>query len=217
MRIKHGLNPEATTMLVSAGGTGLSCMEQIITSLSHLAGNLQLVALCGGNVELKDRLESIIREQANDMTVPTHALGYTTEVDEFMSAADILIGKAGGLTTSEGLAKGLPLVIVNPIPGQEERNSDHLLEEGAAIRCNSLPVLPYKISQLLNDPLKMGIMRMRALTLGRPHASENIAKKVYQLAKSSGVECLIHPAEHKCTGFQLSQALNEITGADAQT
>ena len=56
-----------------------------------------------------------------------------------MTAADVMVGKPGGLTTSEALAKELLLVIVNPIPGQEERNSDHLLEQGAALRCNNLP------------------------------------------------------------------------------
>jgi Glycosyltransferase family 28 C-terminal domain len=69
-------------------------------------------------------------------------VGYTTEMDEYMAAADLLVGKPGGLTSSEALARGLALVIVRPIPGQEERNADHLLEAGAAIRCNNLPPLP---------------------------------------------------------------------------
>ena len=76
-----------------------------------------------------------------DHPVRLHVVGYTTAMDEYMAAADILVGKPGGLTTSEALARGLVMVIVNPIPGQEERNADHLLEEGAAIRCNNLPVL----------------------------------------------------------------------------
>jgi len=66
-----------------------------------------------------------------------------------MSAADILLGKTGGLTTSEALAKGLAFVIFNPIPGQEERNSDHLLENGIGIRCNDLPALSYSWTRCL--------------------------------------------------------------------
>ncbi len=73
-----------------------------------------------------------------------------------MSASDILLGKPGGLTTSEALAKGLVFVIVNPIPGQEERNSDHLLEEGVAIRCNNLPVIAYKVDRLMDDTDPLG-------------------------------------------------------------
>ena len=71
-------------------------------------------------------------------------VGFTTEMDELMTAADLFVGKPGGLTTSEVLAKGVPMVVINPIPGQEERNSDHLLEQGAAIRCNNLPACPTK-------------------------------------------------------------------------
>src|SRR5437016_5727189 len=67
-----------------------------------------------------------------------------TEMDQYMAAADLLVGKAGGLTTSEALARALPMALVEPIPGQEERNSDHLLEAGAAIRCNNLPVAAWK-------------------------------------------------------------------------
>ena len=72
-----------------------------------------------------------------------------------MTAADLFVGKPGGLTTSEVLARGVPMVVINPIPGQEERNSDHLLEQGAAIRCNNLPALSYKIEHLINTPEKL--------------------------------------------------------------
>ena len=80
-------------------------------------------------------------------------------MDELMAASDLFVGKPGGLTTSEVLAKGLPMVVINPIPGQEERNSDHLLEEGIAIRCNNLPALAYKIDRLIDEPGKLHLMR----------------------------------------------------------
>jgi processive 1,2-diacylglycerol beta-glucosyltransferase len=95
-----------------------------------------------------------------------------------MAAADLLVGKPGGLTTSEALARGLPLVIVNPIPGQEERNADHLLEEGAAIRCNNLPVLAYKIDRLLDDPGRLDALRRGARRLARPTAAADIVARL---------------------------------------
>jgi processive 1,2-diacylglycerol beta-glucosyltransferase len=98
-----------------------------------------------------------------------------------MSAADLLLGKPGGLTTSEALAKELPLVIVNPIQGQEERNSDHLLEEGVAIRCNNLPVLAYKIDTLLGNPHRLAMMRKNARRLAKPAAALDIVKKLLSL------------------------------------
>ncbi|HVG37916.1 MAG TPA: hypothetical protein VM870_01445, partial [Pyrinomonadaceae bacterium] len=72
-------------------------------------------------------------------------------------------------------------VIVNPIPGQEERNSDHLLEEGVAIRCNNLPVLAYKIDQLLDDEERFRQMRERTRTLARPRAAFQIVEKLLEL------------------------------------
>ena len=83
-------------------------------------------------------------------------------MDELMAASDLFVGKPGGLTTSEALAKGMPMVVINPIPGQEERNSDHLLEEGIAIRCNNLPALAYKIDRLIDEPGKLHLMRGNA-------------------------------------------------------
>jgi processive 1,2-diacylglycerol beta-glucosyltransferase len=108
------------------------------------------------------------RQTKSDVAVKV--VGYTSEMHELMAASDILLGKPGGLTTSEALANGLVFVIVNPIPGQEERNSDHLLEEGVAVRCNNLPVLAYKIDRLLDDPRKFAVMHANATRLARPRA-----------------------------------------------
>ena len=87
-----------------------------------------------------------------------------------------MVGKPGGLTTSEALAKGLPMVIVNPIPGQEERNADHLLEEGAAIRCNNLPVLAWKIDRVLDDPARLAAMRASVDRVARPEAAQTVVR-----------------------------------------
>jgi processive 1,2-diacylglycerol beta-glucosyltransferase len=88
------------------------------------------------------------------------------------------------LTTSEALAKGLLLVIVNPIPGQEERNSDHLLEEGVAIRCNNLPALAYKIDRLLGDTKRLAAMRANVKRVARPNAARDIVKTLRELANN---------------------------------
>jgi len=102
-----------------------------------------------------------------------------------MSAADMLLGKPGGLTTSEALAKELALVVINPIPGQEERNSDHLLEEGAAIRCNNLPALAFKIDNLLDDEPRLGRMRDNVRRLARPDAARSLVRKLLALNEES--------------------------------
>jgi processive 1,2-diacylglycerol beta-glucosyltransferase len=182
MRDKHGLRQDATTILLSAGGFGVGPMENILKSLmSDLRSPAQLIALCGRNQKLKHRIDHLAASLSPDREFSIKTIGYTAEMDEYMSASDILLGKPGGLTTSEALAKGLIFVIVNPIPGQEERNSDHLLEEGVAIRCNNLPVLADKIDRLLNDPARMNIMRANARRLARPHAASEVVARLETL------------------------------------
>lgn len=184
MRVKHGLDPERTTILVSAGGFGVGPIEHLLTSLAELKHPAQVVALCGKNESLKAKLEALVAGLPAATKVTIRPIGFTTEMDEYMSASDLVIGKPGGLTTSEALAKGLVFVIVNPIPGQEERNADHLLEQGAAIRCNNLPVLAYKVDALLADRARFEAMAANARRLGRPNAAETVVRTLLDVQKA---------------------------------
>ena len=181
MRAKHELKQDVATILVSAGGFGVGPVEHILEALSSLQHPAQVVALCGRNEELKTRLDELASKLSPASRIQIRNVGYTTQMDELMSASDILLGKPGGLTTSEALAKELVFVIVNPIPGQEERNSDHLLEEGVAIRCNNLPVLGYKIDRLLDDSDRFAAMKANARRLARPNAARDIVSNLLQL------------------------------------
>jgi processive 1,2-diacylglycerol beta-glucosyltransferase len=181
MRDKHGLKRERMTILVSAGGFGVGPIDTLIRSLLQLRNKAQVIAISGRNQELKGRLDQIAARLAPDSAVALKVFGYTTEMDELMAASDLVLGKPGGLTTSEALAKGLVFVVVNPIPGQEERNADHLLEAGAAIRCNNLPVLAYKIDLLLDDTARFAAMQANARRLARPRAAYEIVNKLLEL------------------------------------
>ena len=176
-RLKLGLDPDRTTILVSAGGFGVGPVEHLVTALGRLEHQAQVVVICGRNEELRSRLRAVVAKSPS-RNVRIDLVGFTREMDAFMSAADLLVGKPGGLTTSEALAKGLAIVIVNPIPGQEERNSDHLLEQGAAIRANNLPAIGWKIDRLLSDPNRLATMRARSRALGRPDAARTVAEDV---------------------------------------
>ena len=182
MRLKHGLAPSRTTVLLSAGGFGVGAMESLINSLFHLQHEAQIVAICGRNEDLKKRLGKLATRIKPDAKVTVKPFGYTREMDELMTASDLVLGKPGGLTTSEALAKGLVFVIVNPIPGQEERNSDHLLEAAAAIRCNNLPTLAYKLDRLLADPVRFANMQANASRMARPNAARDIVRKLLALS-----------------------------------
>jgi processive 1,2-diacylglycerol beta-glucosyltransferase len=176
LRTKHGLSADRTTILLSAGGFGVGSVDALIAALMPLQHRAQIVAICGRNDELKERLSREASQLKPDATVLVKPFGYTTEMDELMTASDLVLGKPGGLTTCEALAKGLVFVIVNPIPGQEERNSDHLLEAGVGIRSNNLPTLAYKLDRLLADSDRFATMQQNSRRMGRPNAAKVIVQ-----------------------------------------
>jgi len=178
MRRKHGLLEDVPAILISAGGFGVGRVAQIVDSLMELKHPAQVIAICGRNPDLQKTIERQAARTSTPGNVSIKAIGFTTEIDEYMAASDILLGKPGGLTSSEALARGLAFVIVNPIPGQEERNADHLLEQGAAIRCNNLPVLAYKIDCLFDDPSRLERMHVAARGMARSGAAYDIVNSL---------------------------------------
>jgi processive 1,2-diacylglycerol beta-glucosyltransferase len=204
MRFKHGLDVDRFTILVSAGGFGVGPVEHIIQALSSLSRPAQVVVVCGRNEELRARLAHVVREFTKASGATFYLLGFTTEMDELMAASDLFVGKPGGLTTSEALSKGMPMVVINPIPGQEERNSDHLLEEGIAIRCNNLPALAYKIDRLIDEPGKLHLMRGNALALSKPQAAFTILDRLNTLRATLETEPVTTPSKRKKTSRRLA-------------
>ena len=181
---KHlGLDQESAVILISAGGYGLGPIEQLVKELLELQRPWQIVAITGKAEKTRKRLDELSKS-ANKLPSGAPrlcAVGFTTEMDKYMAAADLLVGKAGGLTTSEALARALPMALIEPIPGQEERNADHLLEAGAAIRCNNLPAAAWKIATLLDDPARLNRMRDAARKLAKPVAAAAIAGDALRL------------------------------------
>jgi processive 1,2-diacylglycerol beta-glucosyltransferase len=175
MRQQAGFDIHRPLFLVSGGALGVSPAAGVIEALSRLRRPAQAIVVCGKNAELQADLEKQAAEvQQNVPGLTIRVIGYTNEMHRWMQMSDLFIGKPGGLTTAECLACGLPMVIVSPIPGQEERNSDQLLEKGIAIKANEFTTLAYKLDALLDDPARMQAMREKALYYGRPHAAETI-------------------------------------------
>jgi processive 1,2-diacylglycerol beta-glucosyltransferase len=182
-RRQLGLDATAGMVLISAGGYGIGPVEQLVKDLLALQRPWQIVAIAGKSEKTKKRLEEIAKEAGKLQSGSPRlcAVGFTIEMDKYMAAADLMVGKAGGLTTSEALARALPMALIEPIPGQEERNADHLLEAGAAIRCNNLPAAAWKIAALLNDAERLARMRDAARSLGKPGAAARIAEDAIRL------------------------------------
>jgi processive 1,2-diacylglycerol beta-glucosyltransferase len=169
---RYKLRGDLPIILASAGAVGGGPARAIVAQLLQMRSEVQAVVVCGSNERLR-------REVAR-MTEPQHerfrVLGFTDDMPNLMRAASLFIGKPGGLTASECMAAGLPMAIVAPIPGQEERNSDHLLEQGAAVRCNQLTTVAYKLDRLLEEPGRLERMRANARRLGRPDSSRVIVE-----------------------------------------
>ena len=176
-RLQLGLDPRRTTLLLSAGALGVGPAELITERLLHLQQDVQVIVVCGKSAELCERVKQIV---GATQRMKFHVMGYTDRMDMLMKASDVFVGKPGGLTVSEVLVTGLPMVIIAPIPGQEERNSDHLLEDGVAIKCNEFTTIAYKIDALLSDRARLENMRRRALELARPDATNVVVRTLIE-------------------------------------
>jgi processive 1,2-diacylglycerol beta-glucosyltransferase len=165
-----GIDPAETTLLMMAGGLGIGELPELAGRLLSLERSFRIVALAGKNERLKSDLERLAREHG-DRLLP---VGFTTTIERFMAASDLAVSKPGGLTTSECLAAGLPMIVVSPIPGQEERNADFLLENGAALKAHDAAGLEFRVSELLDHPERLRDMRRAARRIARPRAAEDV-------------------------------------------
>jgi processive 1,2-diacylglycerol beta-glucosyltransferase len=167
----HGIDPARPLVLVSMGAVGKVVVDDLVRILSHVQTPCQVAFICGQYQETADRLRELVAA-AQPGVVHFRVVGRTPVMHEWMKMASLLIGKPGGLTVAECMASGLPMLIFMPIPGQEERNSDHLLESGAAVKCNQITTLAFKVDELLADPVRLQRMREAAHALGHPHAAD---------------------------------------------
>jgi len=174
MRRRLGLRPEPPTVLVAAGGFGFGGIGETVATLADAVGDVQLLAIAGRNEKLRGALEEAAATRGGRIV----AFGFVDNMHELMAASDLAVTKPGGLTSSECLAMGLPMVVVSPIPGQEERNADFLLENGVAVRANAAAHLVFKVKRLLGDAAWLGRMRAAAKRIARPRAAYDIAESV---------------------------------------
>jgi processive 1,2-diacylglycerol beta-glucosyltransferase len=171
---RYDLRPDRPILLISAGAAGGEYTQTIVQQTFRMHNDFQAVVVCGRNAQLKTQIEGLVAMRRNQYRV----LGYTNDMPDLIRAATLFVGKPGGLSSSECMAAGLPMVLIHPIPGQEVRNSDFLLEEGAAVRCNYETTVGYKIDQLLAEPDRITRMAESARRIGRPEAGPQIASQV---------------------------------------
>ncbi|MFQ5867033.1 MAG: glycosyltransferase [bacterium] len=178
-RSELGLAREVTTLLITGGSRGMIPVKKILRLLSQVNALFQAIMVAGRNRRLWLRVKRMER----NLAFTTKVLSYTESMDSLMDASDLIITKPGGLTIAEALAKGLPLIIVRPIPGQEERNGRYLIDQGAALAVDHLKELPEVMEELLLSPLKIEEMSRKAQVLARPKAAEESARAIMELVE----------------------------------
>lgn len=186
IRADIGLNPDLPTVLVMGGGYGMFGQEigdALCRYLHENIGRMQVIAVCGHNDKLRNHLSSI----ASELSLPMVVTGFTERIPEFMAASDLLITKSGGLTSSEALAVGLPMLIYKPLPGQEEDNANYLLEAGAAVRLNHVEELQKSLSALLSDPVRLATMKRQAKKAGKAFSADSAVECIAQFREQGTV------------------------------
>lgn len=172
-----GLDPQIPSVLIMGGGQGLGPIKKVVQSLMKVSNPFQLIVIAGVNVKLMDWLKKMQAQAKQKMLI----YDYANNVHELMDVASLIITKPGGMTTSESLAKGLPMIIVNPIPGQEMLNTDFLINKGIALRVDDVDQIAHEVQDLLSSPQRLASMRKAAYEHGRPFAAKDIADLVVSL------------------------------------
>lgn len=171
------LNSDLTTILVMGGGQGFGPIKEILGELSLIKTHFQVIIIAGRNKKLYRSL----RKMHKKFPFPVNVMGFTKRIEKVMDAADVIITKPGGMTASEALVKGLPMIIVDPIPGQEERNSQFLVKQKVALRIDDISDIHKIITELLHPSSILKQMSMRALDLSKPNAARDCSQVIMNL------------------------------------
>jgi len=160
------------------GGLGLGAVEQAVLGMTAMETPCRIVVITGNNTKLRERLLNVKSRSPH----PLRVIGYTDRVHELMADASVLITKPGALTCSEALAMELPLLLYDPLPGQEEDNADYLTRQGTAIRITAGRTLAGTVDDLLNKAETLSAMQAKARILGKPDAAAAIAALLFAKA-----------------------------------
>lgn len=167
IRRRLQISESVPVLLLMGGGQGLGPLLETVKGLDRLPQPLQMIVVAGSNEALYHRLIRLAPRLSHRLQV----FGHVDFVSDLMSVADFIITKPGGVTTSEALAKQLPIVALNPIPGQEARNAEVLEAAGAAVIAKGPQAACRIVEEFLAEPGRLDRLRSKARTLGRPDSA----------------------------------------------
>lgn len=174
LREEQDVPKDVPVLLVMSGGNAIGPLDEVLALLNQMAGEFYTIVITGKNEKVRQELT----ERKDEFRFGLRILGYVEDMHKWMRLSDLLISKAGGLTVSEVLAVGLPLLVVKPTPGQEEANARYLVEHQAGIYVKNSEELGSTLAELLATPRRLREMKNNALKLGRPHAAGAIIQEM---------------------------------------
>lgn len=172
IREKLGLNKEKFTILLASGGFGIGPVEDVLQEILKISAPLQIMVVCGNNLKLQENLKRIQNNGVHDLYI----FGFVQNMHELMAAGDVMVTKSGGLTTTEAMARGIPMIVLYPIPGQEESNCNFIVRHHAGKRADNPEEVRAIIERLLKNPEELMQMHEQMKPLGRPSAATDILK-----------------------------------------
>lgn len=173
------ISPNKKTILFFGGGEyglGKDRTVSILDSLTDFS-DIQVIAIAGKNEKMKQEFERIVKEKNKESSVKV--LPFTDKVPELMAISDLVITKPGGLTVSESLASHLPLIVINPIPGQEEENAEFLENSNCAIWLKKNDDPKIVLSNILNNEAKLEEMKNNSIKLAKQNSTEDICNIIF--------------------------------------
>ena len=174
---EFGLKQGKKRVLFFAGGEyglGKNKTFEILKTFAENFDNLQIVAIAGKNKDMKEKFNELVETTSRHETIKV--LEYTNRVPELMSISDLVVTKPGGLTTTESLASGLPIIVINPIPGQEEDNAEFLEKNGVAIWLKKEDNVKETLENIFNNTDKMLDMKIKARLLAKKNSTQDICR-----------------------------------------
>lgn len=173
-REKLGIEDKKTIFIIS-GSMGFGNTEKYIRALDKMEDDFQIISVCGKNASMKKRIDGIVTNKK------IYNYGYVNNVDVIMDASDAIITKPGGLTVSEAISKKLPIILVDPIPGQEDRNRDFLINNSLAVGASENAPIDEVIHQLVSCEERIEQIRRMQEILGRPLAAKSVGDFIINL------------------------------------
>lgn len=178
LRTRYGFSHGQPLVLVSTGALGVMAANDIIKILDQIKTKCRIVVICGKNEQLMSELEVCITNRREKIRNAYSIIGYTDAMHDYLKMADVYIGKPGGLSTSECLVCAVPMVVWDPIPGQEVYNTYHILEHGAGVMPDNAITIGFKVDQILSDPELQKRMSANAQALAFPRAAQTIVNEM---------------------------------------